>query len=121
MQNWRLRSREAGRQLRDQVGYRELWQLWLRVLRLLAPYRWQSAGLLVLVVLTQTLGLLPAWVVGAMVQEASLKSAGSMERVSWLFAAALAITVVSSLLGVLRGYLNQVIGQEVTLQLRQDL
>jgi ATP-binding cassette, subfamily B, bacterial len=121
MQNWRLRSREAGRQLRDQMGGRELWRLWLRVLRLLGPYRWQSAALLVLVVVTQTLELLPAWVVGAIIQEASLKSGGSMERVSWLFAAALVITVLSSLLGVLRGYLNQLIGQEVTLQLRQDL
>ena len=121
MQNWRLRSREAGRQLLDQVGRRELWKLWLRVLRLLVPYRWQSAGLLVLVVLTQTLDLLPAWVMGAMIQEASLGAEGSPERVNWLFGAALAITLASSLLGVLRGYLNQMVGQEVTLQLRKDL
>ena len=121
MQNWRLRSREAGRQMLDQVGRRELWRLWLRVLRLLLPYRLQSAGLLVLVVLTQTLDLLPAWVMGAMVQEASLGAEGSPARVNWLLGAALAITVLSSLLGVLRGYLNQLIGQEVTLQLRHDL
>ncbi len=121
MQNWRLRSREAGRQLLDQVGRRELWRLWLRVLRLLAPYRWQSAGLLVLVVLTQTLDLLPAWVIGAIMQEASLGAEGELGRLDWLFAAALAITLASSLLGVLRGYLNQTIGQEVTLRLRQDL
>jgi ATP-binding cassette subfamily B protein len=123
MRQWRLRARMRGQEdsQTPALGRREAWQLFRRVLGLMAPYRSQALALLALVVITQTLDLLPWLLIGEMVTEAGRGSAGDLPRVNRLVLALLAISGASALLGVLRGYLNQLVGQEMTLSLREQL
>ncbi len=95
-----------------------------RVLRrtfgLFRPFRWQLTLVVALIALTATLDLLPWLLIKQIVDEAVLGE-GDLSRINWLFGGMFAIYLSSALLGVARGYVNQLIGQGVIVRLRDDL
>ncbi len=91
-----------------------------RTVGLLRPYRRHFASLVLLIVVTATLDLLPVLLLAEIVNEA-VPGSGNAGRLNVLLVAILAIYVVSGLLGVLLGYVNQVVGQGVMVDLRQTL
>ncbi len=97
------------------------WPIFLRTLGLFRPFRRHLVAVVLLIGATSTLDLLPWLVIQRIVDEAVLGSQGDLGRINLLFAAILAIYLTSALLGVARGYLNQLVGQDVMLNLRQAL
>ena len=91
-----------------------------RTVGLLRPYRGHFALLVLLIVVTATLDLLPVLLLAEIVDEA-VPGSGDAGRLNVLFVSILVIYVVSGLLGVLLGYVNQVVGQGVMVDLRQAL
>jgi ATP-binding cassette subfamily B protein len=98
--------------------------------RTLGLFRPSLGGVLLLVTLiaaTSTLDLIPALLVKGIVDAAtdggsSLVSANDARgRIDVLFLALIAVVLVSGLLGVVLGYVNQSIGQGVMYRLRADL
>ncbi|MEE9281708.1 MAG: ABC transporter ATP-binding protein [Myxococcota bacterium] len=96
------------------------WPIFVRTSGLFRPFRRQLAVVVFLIAVTSTLDLLPWLVIQRIVDEA-VPGTGDLTRIHWLLGAILAIYLTSALLGVLRGYLNQVVGQNVMLNLREVL
>jgi ATP-binding cassette subfamily B protein len=88
---------------------------------LFAPFRGRLLGLSVLILITSTLDLLPALLIGELTNEAAKLEDGSPTRLTWLFAIAVALYLLSGFLGVGRAYINQSIGQAVMVNLRRTL
>jgi ATP-binding cassette subfamily B protein len=97
------------------------WGLLKRVARLFAPFRGRLLGLVGLILVTSTLDLIPALLIGELTNEAAKLGDGSASRLTWLFGVAVGIYLFSGLLGVGRAYLNQSIGQAVMVNLRRTL
>ena len=97
------------------------WPIFLRTLGLFQPFRGHLVAVVLLIGTTSTLDLLPWLVIQRIVDEAVLGSEGDLGRINLLFVTILAIYLTSALLGVVRGYLNQLVGQGVMLNLRQVL
>ncbi len=96
------------------------WRIFVRTLGLFSPFRRHLTAVIALIGITATLDLIPWLVIQRIVDEATLGS-GDLRRINFLFGAILLIYLTSALLGVLRGYLNQLVGQGVVLNLRQAL
>ena len=97
------------------------WPIFLRTLGLFQPFRSHLVAVVLLIGATSTLDLLPWLVIQRIVDEAVLGSEGDLGRINLLFVTILAIYLTSALLGVARGYLNQLVGQGVMLNLREVL
>ena len=95
------------------------WRIFVRAVGLFRPYVWGTALLLVLIAASAVLNLFPALIIGSMVNHA--KAGGDVGKIDLLFLALLGAVIVSGLLDVASGYLNQVIGQGVMVRLRQAL
>ena len=95
-------------------------RIFMRTLALFRPYKAASVALILLIAITATLDLVPALFIGAIV-DAATQDAGDRGRIDLLFGLLVFAVVVSGLLGVLRGYINQLIGQSVMYRLRADL
>ena len=91
-----------------------------RTLLLFRPYAAQSTLLVALIAVTATLDLLPALVIKGIV-DAAIPGTGDRGQIDVLFLLLIVIVVTSGLLGVLRGYVNQLVGQGVMFRLRTDL
>ena len=91
-----------------------------RVAGLFRPHAAMFALLVVLIAVTATLDLVPALIVKEMVDSAT-GVAGASSRIDVLLVVLVAVTLVSGLLGVWLGYVNQSIGQSVMYRLRRDL
>lgn len=98
----------------------EIRPILVRALGLFRPFRWHLAGLLVLIGATSSLELLPWLVIGRIVDQAVPGSAGT-GQVNRLFGLVIGIYAAAGLLRVVRGYLNQIVGQGVMVNLRHDL
>ena len=96
------------------------WPILRRVLGLFRPFRAHLAAVMALIAVTATLANLPFLVIQRIVDEA-LPGTGDPDRITRLFALMLALYLASSLLGVLRGWMNQLIGQGVMLNLREAI
>ena len=90
-----------------------------RTIELLHPFRRRVLLLAVLIAITATLDLLPALLFAGIVDE--MTGDGDGRRITLLGAAAIAMVVASGLLGVLLGYINQIVGQGVMFNLRARL
>ena len=98
--------------------------LW-RTLKLFSPFRWQMAAIVALVLVTVSLSLTPALLLGAIVNEATATrlagEAGDRGRIITLAVISVAVYVAAGLLGVLRAYITQAVGQGVMYNLRLAL
>ena len=90
-----------------------------RTIGLFHPYRTRVMLLAVLIAITATLDLLPALLFAGIVDE--MTGDGDGRRIAVLGSAAIAMVVASGLLGVLLGYINQIVGQGVMFNLRARL
>ena len=89
-----------------------------RVVLLFSPYRWQVLALVVMVLGSAALSLFPLRLLGTMADKVVDGDLGALDL---LFGAYVAMVVSGALLGVLQGYVNQIIGQGVMQRLRSDL
>ncbi|MPZ99563.1 MAG: ATP-binding cassette domain-containing protein [Dehalococcoidia bacterium] len=102
----------------------------LRILRraagLFRPYRWHFAGLVLLIAVTATLSLLPALLIAAIVEAVAPPEGGGLPpgttgEVTRIFVIMAGLYLASGLLGVLLGYVNQLVGQSVMYDVRAAL
>ena len=95
------------------------------MLALFSPFKARLAAVIALVVVTVALSLTPALLLGEIVNEATSDglagASGDRERIIWLAVVGVAVYVVAGLLGVLRAYITQLIGQGVMYNLRLEL
>ena len=90
-----------------------------RTVGLFRPYARLVAVLVVLIVVTSTLGLIPALIIREIVDGAIPQR--DFGQLNVLFVLLAAAVLLAGLLGVALGYVNQLIGQGVMLRLREDL
>jgi len=90
-----------------------------RTLGLFRPFALPMVLLVALIAVTATLDLVPALIVKGFVDAATTN--GSPGRIDRLFALLVGTVLVSGLLGVWLGYVNQAVGQGVMYRLRADL
>ncbi|MPZ99199.1 MAG: ATP-binding cassette domain-containing protein [Dehalococcoidia bacterium] len=91
-----------------------------RSLRLFRAYKWRALGLLVVVAVTTTLDLLPALLIGLIVDE-PIQGDADFRRMGLLFAGITAMYAVSAVCSVWSGWINQQIGQGIMYDLRAQL
>lgn len=100
-------------------------RIFRRSLGLFRPFLGNVALLTVLIAATAALDLAPALVVKGIVDAASQGSTGAdtgaLGRIDVLFLLLIGAVLLSGVLGVALGYVNQAIGQGVMYQLRADL
>jgi ATP-binding cassette subfamily B protein len=96
------------------------WPIFRRTLGLFQPFRGHIALVVVLIVLTATLSNLPFLVLQRIVDTATSET-GDPEAITTLVLWMVAMYLASALLGIVRGYVNQLIGQGVMLNLRAAL
>ena len=89
-----------------------------RVAALFLPYRWHVLALVVMVAGSAALALFPLRLLGTMADKVIDGDLGALDL---LFGVYVAMVVSGALLGVLQGYVNQMIGQGVMLRLRSEL
>ena len=91
-----------------------------RMLGLFTPFKGQFVAVIILVVVTVVLSLTPALLLGAIVDEATSDggAAGDRGRIIQLAVIGVAVYIAAGLLGVLRAYITQIIGQGVMYNLR---
>ncbi|MCZ6708345.1 MAG: ABC transporter ATP-binding protein [Chloroflexi bacterium] len=85
---------------------------------LFGPYRWHVLALAVMVTGSAALSLFPLRLLGTMADKVIDGDLGSLDL---LFGIYVAMVVSGALLGVLQGYVNQIVGQGVMLRLRSRL
>jgi ATP-binding cassette subfamily B protein len=90
-----------------------------RTAGLFRPFQHMVLGLVLLIIVTASLDLAPALIVKEMVDAAN--EGRARERLDWLFGLLIVTVLASGLLGVLLGYVNQMVGQGVMFRLRGDL
>jgi ATP-binding cassette subfamily B protein len=96
------------------------WPIFLRTVGLFHPFRWHVALVVVLIVMTATLANLPFLLVQRVVDTATSPD-GDPATITTLVSWMAAMYLASAALGVVRGYVNQLIGQGVMLTLRSTL
>ncbi len=89
-----------------------------RVIMLFRPYRRHVLTLVVMVTASAALSLFPLRLLGTMADKVI---DGDLNALNLLFGFYVAMVVGGALLGVLQGYINQIIGQGVMQQLRSSL
>ena len=96
------------------------WPIFRRTIGLFHPFRWHVALVVALIVVTATLSNLPFLVLQRIIDTATSES-GDPEAITTLVLWMVAMYLASALLGVVRGYVNQLVGQGVMLNLRSAL
>ena len=98
-------------------------QILKRMLGLFAPFQGQFVAVIVLVVVTVALSLTPALLLGEIVDEATSDgtATGDRSRIIVLASIGVGVYIAAGLLGVLRAYVTQIIGQGVMYNLRLTL
>ena len=98
-------------------------QILKRMLGLFAPFQGQFVAVIVLVVVTVALSLTPALLLGEIVDEATSDGTakGDRSRIIVLASIGVGVYIAAGLLGVLRAYVTQIIGQGVMYNLRLTL
>ena len=89
-----------------------------RVIVLFRPYRHHVLALVVMVIVSAALSLFPLRLLGTMADKVI---DGDLNALNLLFGFYVAMVVGGALLGMLQGYINQIIGQGVMQQLRSSL
>ena len=89
-----------------------------RMIMLFVPYRTQVLALVVMVAGSAALALFPLRLLGTMADKVVDGDLGALDL---LFGFYIAMVIGGALLGVLQGYINQIIGQGVMQQLRSSL
>jgi len=95
------------------------WTLLKRVMGYSKPYRWQIAGMLLLILTTTGLGLLNPLVMRDLIDRTLPQH--DLTRLIWLSLLLLAIPAVNGLIGVWQRRLNSSVGEGVTYDLRVAL
>jgi ATP-binding cassette subfamily B protein len=95
----------------------DTWPILRRTFGLFRPFGRHLALVIVLIVVTATLANLPFLIIQRIV-DAAVSGDGDPERITQLVQWMVGMYLASALLGVLRGYFNQLIGQGVMLNLR---
>ena len=95
---------------------RPAWPTLRRALALLWPHRFVMAAYLITIIVTSTVGLGPPLLIRRVIDGAI--PAGDGGRVNLLVLAMAAIVTFGALVGVLRSYLSNLVGQSVMLDLR---
>ena len=90
-----------------------------RVVALFAPYRWQLLVVTVLIVASSIVSLASPFLVRMVIDDALPHS--NVTLLLWAVGGMLAVTVFSSIFGVLQTWLSTVIGQRVMHRLRTDV
>ncbi len=102
-------------------------RIFARTLGLFRPFGGAVVLLVILITATSALDLLPALIVKGIIDAADAGSAAAADgsaatsRIDLLFVGLIASVLVSGVLGVALGYVNQSIGQGVMYRLRADL
>ena len=100
-------------------------QIIRRTIGLFAPFKWHLAAMLSLIVVTVSMNLAPALLLGAIIDQATPSrdtgELGESGRILTLMAIGVVIYVGAGLLGVFQAYVNQIVGQGVMFNLRAAL
>ena len=96
------------------------WPIFRRTLGLFRPFQWHIALVVVLIVFTATLSNLPFLVLQRIVDAVTLEGRDP-DAITPLVLWMVAMYLASAMLGVVRGYVNQIVGQGVMLNLRLAL
>ncbi len=94
-------------------------RLFIRAVGLFKPYKWAVGLLVFLIAATAILNLAPALLIGAIVNHAH--PGGDSGKINIFFVLLVGAVIVSGLIDVVSGYINQAIGQGVMFRLRQAL
>jgi ATP-binding cassette, subfamily B, bacterial len=90
-----------------------------RILRLFAPYKMQVGIVLVCILISAALGVVPAYLTAKIIDIGIVHH--NVALLLWLTGLALTVTIISGLIGVLQSYLNNLIGQRVMADMREQL
>ncbi len=90
-----------------------------RILRLFAPYKVQVGVVLLCILVGAALGVVPAYLTAQIIDRGIVHH--NVALLLWLTGLALAVTVVNGLIGVLQSYFNNLIGQRVMADMREQL
>jgi len=90
-----------------------------RIFSLFQPYKGLVAGVLTCIVVGAGLGLIPAYLSAQIIDRAIGQHDARL--LVWLSIATVVVVVVSGLVGVLQSYLNNLIGQQVMADMREQL
>ncbi|MDH5675292.1 MAG: ABC transporter ATP-binding protein/permease [Myxococcales bacterium] len=112
--------REFRNPIRPHQGPPPTAQTLRRALSLFGPFKWHLTVMVLLVLATSALEQLPVLCIRAIVDEAVVGE-GELDEINFYFGAMLGMHLLGALLGVVRGYLNQLIGQGVIVGLRERL
>jgi ATP-binding cassette, subfamily B, bacterial len=93
----------------------------LRILAFFKPYAVYAWGVLLTVVVMAALGVLPAYIVRAIFDNALNPAHPDGDLLNWLVIAFVAAPVISGLIGVWQNYLGVMMGQKVMYDLRNTL
>ena len=125
------RARTRLREVPENFDRRDAWRVVKRAGGLFRPFPGRIFAIALLVLVTSALGLAPVELTRQVVAEGTDlaeqvangidRSQLSLWRINLLFMGMIAMYLSSELLGLLRGYLNQMVGQDLTVRLRASL
>lgn len=125
------RARTRLREVPESFDRRDTWRVVRRAGGLFRPFLGRIFAIALLVLVTSALGLAPVEFTRQVVTEGTNlaeqvangldRSQVSLWRINLLFLGMIAMYLSSELLGLLRGYLNQIVGQDLTVCLRASL
>ncbi len=95
------------------------WDLLARVMQYAAPYRWEIAGMLILILLSAGISLLTPLIMRDLIDRAI--PGEDITRLIWLTVALLALPIVNGAINVINRRLNVRVGEGVTYDLRLAL
>lgn len=90
-----------------------------RIIRLFSPYRVLVAGVMLCILLGAGLGVVPAYLTAEIIDKGI--GGHNIPLLGQLTALTVAVVLIAGLIGVLQSYLNNLIGQRVMADMRQDL
>ncbi len=93
----------------------------LRILAFFKPYSLYAWGVLLTVVVMAALGVLPAYIVRAIFDNALNPAHPDGNLLDWLVIGFVAVPIISGLIGVWQNYLGVIMGQKVMFDLRNTL
>ena len=93
----------------------------LRILAFFKPYALYAWGVLLTVLVMAALGVLPAYIVRAIFDNALNPAHPDGDLLNWLVIGFVAVPIISGLIGVWQNYLGVMMGQKVMFDLRNSL